>query len=80
MADQYPSVRINFGGTKRYRQFPFLPRVGDRINTTDPDGAMTYALDVDAVWFDDNYGDSRCEVILNCSMAEESKLGKMQEG
>ena len=68
------TIRINFRGIKRYRNFPFLPRVGDRINVTD-DGTM-FCLDVEAVWFDDHYGEDECEVQLNCRVAEEVQVGQ----
>ena len=68
------AVRINFNGVKRYRDFPFLPRKGDRINLTE-EGTM-FCLDVSAVWFDDNYGEDACEVILNCSVAEQVHVGE----
>jgi hypothetical protein len=67
-------VRLNFNGAKRYRRFSFLPRVGDRVNVTD-DGTM-FCLDVNAVWFDDRYGEDECEVQLNCRGAEEHHVGK----
>lgn len=67
------TIRINFNGVKRYRDFPFLPRVGDRINLTD-DGTM-FCLDVQTVWFDDHYGEDACEVQLNCKVAEEHNVG-----
>jgi hypothetical protein len=66
-------VRLNFNGVKRYRSFPFLPRIGDRVNITD-DGTM-FCLDVQAVWFDDHYGEDECEVQLNCRAAEQHSVG-----
>lgn len=66
---QLHSIRLNFNGVKRYRNFPFLPRIGDRINITD-DGTM-FCLDVENVWFDDHYGEDTCKVQLNCTIAEE---------
>ena len=68
------TVRINFNSTKRYRDFAFLPRIGDRINITDDE--TMFCLDVVSVWFDDHYGEDACEVNLNCSVAEESHVGK----
>lgn len=70
MNETLHSVRLNFGGTKRYRKFPFLPRVGDRINVTD--GETSFSLDVDEVWFDDNYGEDTCDVQINCTIADET--------
>jgi len=70
-------VRINFNATKRYRAFPFLPRKGDRINLTD-DGIM-FSMDVQAVWFDDHYGEDTCEVQLNCRVVEETNVGEGYE-
>lgn len=78
-ADSFPYVRINFNGTKRYRRFPFLPRVGDRINLTEQDEGISFALDVDAIWFDDNYGEEACEVMMNCTSVEETKIGKIHQ-
>jgi len=67
----FHSVRINFNGVKRYRDFPFLPHIGDRINLTDKDVSESYSLIVESVWFDDDYGENEVEVNLNCRMLED---------
>ena len=69
---EHHSVRINFNSTKRYRNFAFLPRIGDRLNITD-DGT-TFCMDVDLVWFDDHYGEDACEANLNCTVKEEFSI------
>lgn len=66
------SVRLNFSGTKRYRNFAFLPREGDRINISE-DGEI-HNLVVVSIWFDDHYGEDNCETNLNCSIAGTQKI------
>ena len=66
-------VRINFNSTKRYRSFHFLPRKGDRIDITDKETMFHFV--VEAVWFDDHYGEHHCDVQLNCRTVEEREIG-----
>ena len=61
-------VTMYYGEGQRHRgRFVFLPREGDHVNVTDPEG-YRFVLRVDRVWFEeDGDGSGQMVASLKCS-------------